>query len=624
MRVACWLSLLVLLALPQAARSGIPAGDHSGSHSTVAATGAQDLTPSAAANAVSEDEVSIPPIGFAGVLTYHNNNSRTGLNSQETILTPANVNSTQFGRKFTYNLDGDVHAQPLYMPNLTVGGVVHNVVFVATEHDSVYAFDADGKQSVPLWRVSCIVLQGTTCNATGATAGVSTVPCKDVATDPASCTSNNFEFGIVSTPVIDPTSQTLFVVAKTREDSTTKLSNCVTNPNPPPSFYCYYYQLHALSLATGIEKSGSPAVISFAGGTLLPRFGPLHAHNRSALLLSNGKVYVAFGSWGDVHPYHGWLFAYSASTFKRSTTPFNSTPVVMTQTCTNLPSTADAGGIWSVGAVAADSAGNLFVSVGQGVFDNAKNFGDSFLRLDPTSLSLVSHFTPFNQVALNCNDWDAGSGSPLLLPDAAGSTTHPHLMLVGTKEGEGVPTYHPQGRLYLIDRDSMGGYNTASDNIVQELKGFGTVFNTPAYWKGLVYLGASPTDMTAQSSTPVSLKAFRIGNGVMSSSPAFQTDSSNLYSYPGANPSISANGASNGIVWGLQRKPASVASVLHAYDATTLKELYNSNMVAADAIKNATKFTLPTIANGKVYVTAHYSAVSGAAPLGKLYFFGLR
>jgi len=210
------------------------------------------------------------------------------------------------------------------------------------------------------------------------------------------------------------------------------------------------------------------------------------------------------------------------------------------------------------------------------------------------------------------------------LPDAVGSITHPHLMLVGTKEGEGAPTYHPQGRLYLIDRDSMGGYNTASDNIVQELKNFGTVFNTPAYWKGFVYVGASPSDMSTQSPAPVSLKAFRISNGVLSSSPAFQTDSNNLYSYPGANPSISANGTSNGIVWTLQRKPASVASLLHAYDATNLKELYNSSMVATDAIKSVTTFTLPTIANGKVYLAAHYSTVSGAVPLGRLYIFGLR
>src|SRR5207302_2229084 len=298
------------------------------------------------------DGASAAATGFRGVLTYHNNNSRTGLNPHETILTPQNVNSFQFGKLFDYDLDGDVHAQPLYVANITIAGITHNVVFVATEHDSVYAFDADGNQSTPLWQVSCIVLHGNACSSTGPASAVNTVPCKDVATPGFNC-PNPFEVGIVSTPVIDTTSQTLYVVAKTREDSSIKSSsNCVANTNPPPAFYCYYFQLHALDLATGTEKAGSPAVISFAGSTSLPRFSPLHAHNRSALLLSQGKVYVSFGSWGDVHPYHGWLFAYSTSTFKRTATPFNSTQAVMTQACTNLPSTSDAGGIWSVWAIA--------------------------------------------------------------------------------------------------------------------------------------------------------------------------------------------------------------------------------------------------------------------------------
>lgn len=622
MRVSRCLPLVLLLPLSQPPHSANPTRNHNGSHNTVADDRTQDSTASPTVSPVPSYAAPAAVTGFPGVFTYHNNNLRTGLNAHETILTPANVNSSQFGKLFTYNLDGDVHAQLLYIANITIGGVAHNVVFVATEHDSVYAFDADGKQSTPLWQVSCIVLHGTACSSNLPAAGVSTVPCKDVAPPGFTC-PNPFEVGIVSTPVIDPTSQTLYVVAKTREDSATKLSNCVTNPNPPPAFYCYYLQLHALDLATGTEKPGSPAVIRFAGSTSLPSFDPLRENNRPALLLSQGKVYVAFGTPFDVHPYHGWLFAYRTSTFQRAATPFNSTPVVMSQTCSNFASATDAGGIWSVGAVAADSLGNLFVTTGQGVFDNAKNFGDTFLRLDPNSLLPVDHFTPFNQVDLNCEDWDVGSGSPLLLPDAAGSTTHPHLMIAGTKEGERNPAYHPQGRLYLIDRDSMGGYNPSSDNIVQELQDFGTVFNTPAYWNGFVYVGPSPSDMSAQSPAPVSLKAFSISKATLSSSPVFQTDSNNLYSYPGANPSVSANGATNGIVWTLQRKPPSQPSLLHAYNARSLQELYNSSMKAADAIKNVTNFTLPTIANGKVYLTAHYSTVSGTVPLGRLYIFGL-
>jgi hypothetical protein len=622
MRVSRCLPLVLLLPLSQPPHSGNPTTDHNGSHNTVADDRTQDSTASPTVSPVPSYTSPAAVTGFPGVLTYHNNNLRTGLNAHETTLTPANVNSSQFGKLFTYNLDGDVHAQVLYIANITIGGVAHNVVFVATEHDSVYAFDADGKQSTPLWQVSCMVLHGTACSSTGPTAAVSTVSCKDVAPPGFTC-PNPFEVGIVSTPVIDATSQTLYVVAKTREDSASKLSNCVTNPNPPPAFYCYYFQLHALNLATGTEKPGSPAVISFAGSTSLPRFNPLRENNRAALLLSGGKLYIAFGSRFDVHPYHGWLFAYRTSTFQRAATPFNSTPVAMSLTCSNLASATDAGGIWSVGAVAADSLGSLFVSTGQGVFDNAKNFGDTFLRLDPNSLLLVDHFTPFNQADLNCEDWDAGSGGPLLLPDAAGSTTHPHLMIAGTKEGEGNPAYHPLGRLYLIDRDTMGGYDTSSDNILQELQDFGTVFNTPAYWNGFVYVGPSPSDMLGQSPAPVSLKAFSISKATLSSSSVFQTDSNNLYSYPGANPSVSANGTTNGIVWTLQRKPPSQPSLLHAYNATSLKELYNSSMKAADAIKNVTVFTLPTVASGKVYLTAHYSVASGTVPLGTLYIFGL-
>ena len=315
MRVAGCLPLVLLLPLSQPARSGSPTRDHGGSRNIVATSLPQDFTASPTADPIPGDEGAALPIALTGVFTYHNNNSRTGLNSQETILTPANVNSTQFGKRFTYSLDGDVHAQPLYMANLTVAGVVRNVVFVATEHDSVYAFDADGKQSTPLWKVSCIVVHGTACSSTGATAGVSTVPCTDTAPSTFNCAANNFEVGIVSTPVIDPTSQTLYVVAKTREGSATNASNCLANPSPPPAFRCYSFQLHALDLATGAEKLGSPNVIAFAGNSALPRFIPVHENNRAALLLSLGKVYVAFGSRFDIesglreqrnHHHRGW------------------------------------------------------------------------------------------------------------------------------------------------------------------------------------------------------------------------------------------------------------------------------------------------------------------------------
>src|SRR6202022_2007195 len=204
MRVSRCLPLVLLLPLSQPPHSGNPTTDHNGSHNTIADDRTQDSTASPTVSPVPSYAAPAAVTGFPGVLTYHNDNLRSGLNAHETILTPANVNSSQFGKLFTYKLDGDVHAQVLYIANITIGGVAHNVVFVATEHDSIYAFDADGKQSTPLWQVSCIVLHGTACSSTGPTAGVSTVPCKDVAPPGFTC-PNPFEVGIVSTPVIDPT-----------------------------------------------------------------------------------------------------------------------------------------------------------------------------------------------------------------------------------------------------------------------------------------------------------------------------------------------------------------------------------------------------------------------------------
>lgn len=572
---------------------------------------------------------------FTGVLTYHNNNARTGLNAAETVLTLKNVNVHQFGKlRSPFLLDGDVHAQPLYVTGATVNGSVHNVVYVVTDHDSVYAFDADGKQPSStqpwLWKVTCIVPHGSPCKSGGPASNVSTVPCQDLVSFGLPCQIPN-ETGIIATPVIAPSSHTMYLVARTRETTSVNSgANCL--PVSSSEFHCYYFQMHALDITTGGEKTGSPVVIQYSGSLSLPSFDAIRQYNRSALLLANGNVYVAFGSRGDLHPYTGWIFAFTAASLTPATAmPFVSAPLAQSELCADNSTIDDAGGIWSVGALAADSTGQIYLATGQGVFDGSSNFSDSVLKLSGTTLTVADFFTPFNENTLACSDWDAGSGSSILLPAAAGNSTHPNLMMVGTKEGEGAPTNSVQGRLYLIDRDNMGKHSNFSDNIVQELIGSTSqpylMFNAPAYWNNMVYMGVAP-DTFSMSAAPVSLLAFGISNAMLSSKPLSQTAAEFIFS--GGNPSISANGISNGIVWALSRSHKdpvtniTTPGMLHAFNASNLSaELYNSSMNSTDALAgDVTSFTLPTIANGKVYVTVHYFPVSKAPAKGKLYLFG--
>ena len=576
--------------------------------------------------------VSFAHAQFTGVLTYHNNNARTGLNPYETALTLTNVNVHTFGvLQSPFLLDGDVHAQVLYVSNLTVAGVIRNVVFVATEHDSVYAFDASGKPfsgTQPwLWKVTCLVVHGAPCTSGAAASNVSTVPCADLA---SVCTS--FEVGITATPVITISSSTIYIVSKTRETVSANLgSNCVPISGTT-EFHCYYFTLHALNLTDGTEKPGSPVLIQYKGSSTLPGFNVLRQNNRSALLLAGGSVYVAFGSRGDIHPYSGWIFAYKASTLTPATpAPFVSTPAAETEPCPGLLAVTDGGGIWSVGALAADSSGKLFLGTGQGTFNGSTNFGDSFLKLSGLTLGILDFFTAFNENSLACNDWDAGSGSPILLPASAGSTSVPNLMLVGTKEGI-ESTNIVQGRLYLLNRNDMGKHGTQSDRVVQELIGSSTqpysLFNTPAYWNHRVYVGPAPGKFE-NTATPTSVLAFSISNATLSSKPTSRTAADFVYS--GANPSISSNGNSNGIVWVLSRmRVNSVTGIktpaaLHAFNATNLSsELYNSSMNSADALAgDVPTFTLPTIANGRVYTTVNFKMKSSPFPTAKLYLFGL-
>ncbi|HWY30909.1 MAG TPA: hypothetical protein VNX46_09155, partial [Candidatus Acidoferrum sp.] len=380
-----------------------------------------------------------PPPQLVAVPAYRNGASRWGLNTNETMLTLSNVNTNTFGKLFSYHLDGYAIAQPLILPNLTIPGKgTHNVVFAATEHDSVYAFDADGNSganATPLWQVSFI----------NPAAGIYTI---NAVADLASIAGGFVgpELGITGTPVIDPTTGTLYVVSITKE-----VVNNSTN---------FYNRLHALDVATGAEKFGGPVVIRGTvpgvgdgndGAGRVP-FTQLKHHQRSSLLLNNGQVFIPFSGHFDYPPYHGWVFAYNAYTLAQ-TGIFNANP------------NGSDGGFWQSGCgPAADSTGNIYLETGNGNWDSTNsNYGNSVLKLSTTNgLTLVDYFTPYNQLELNLADIDVGSAGEIIVPDSAGSVAHPHLLLAGSKAGT----------IYLLDRDNMGHFNpTADSQIVQSVSG---------------------------------------------------------------------------------------------------------------------------------------------------------
>ena len=517
-----------------------------GTHTVTATSGAQT------ANAT------VYVTNDTGTLTYHNDNMRTGQNLNETVLTPSNVNSSTFGKLSSYPLDGLTLASPLYVQNVNIPGQgYHNIVIVATEHDSVYAFDANGRSSSPLWHV----------NFTNPAAGVTTVPAAD--TGETGDIPN--EIGITGTPVIDPATGTIYLVAATKE-----VSGGTTS---------YVQRLHALDLTTGAEKFGGPVVIQASvpgtgngssGGTLT--FNSLHENQRTGGLLSNGIVYFGFSSHGDVEPFHGWVFGYNASTLQQ----------VMVYCATP---NGDDGGVWMDGdGIATDSTGSLYFISGDGLMDantGGSDYGDSFIKIS-TSGTVQDYFSPSVQSSLDSGNLDLGSGGVLLLPDQSGA--HPHEMVSAGKNGT----------VYLVDRDNMGHFNSSSDQIVQELVNIfpntmgqeGGNFSSPVYWNGSVYF--------APVAGPV--QAFRLTSGLLSTSPTSQT--SETYSGRGGTMQISANGSSNGILWTLQTNGSGVPGTLHAYDATNLsKELYNSNQAGTrDALDEWDKFSVPVVANGEVFV----------------------
>jgi hypothetical protein len=464
----------------------------------------------------------VPAGSVSSYVTWKNDNANTGRQMNETILTPLNVNSSTFGIKFTDTVDGYVYGQPLYMSNITINGATHNVVYVVTENDSVYAFDADTGSA--LWKQSLLM-------------GGTTVP-------QANVMSTIYPvIGITSTPVIDPSTNTIYVVAETLKSGS------------------YIFSLHALDLATGLDKFGGPVQITTFG------FQPKEQLQRSALKMANGKVYIAFASHGDHLPFHGWIFAYAAPT----------------QTGTwNVTATGNAGGLWAAGgAIAIDNNGDLFIASGNGDSNGTTNFGQSFVRLSP-NLSVLDYFTTYNAHAQSTLDIDLGAGGPLLVPDQSG--TFPHILI-----GSGKPP-----RIYVVNRDDMGHQGASSDSqIIQTIDNAigisGTTtdrnFMTPAYFNGTVYFVANGDVIKAFSLNP--------STGKLSAAPT--SKGSFVFPFPGGQPVVSSNGSSNGIVWVMDHASG---AALHAYNASNVaQQLYMSPSLGTGA-----KWAVPTVINGKVYV----------------------
>jgi hypothetical protein len=530
------------------------AGDDGSVFQVVVTNGSGSVTSSQAQLTVSATP---PSMGAAtDITTYKYNVSRTGLNSAETVLTLANVNSTQFGLLRHLVVDGKVDAQPLYLANLTVARAMHNVVYVATEHGSVWAFDAD--TGTKLWQVSLL--------ESGESPGNN------------GCSQITPEIGVTSTPVIDRTAGIIYAVAMSKDSS----SN-------------YHQRLHALDITTGAEMLGGPTDItaSYTGTGTPITFNPAQHAERAGLLLSGGTIYTTWTSHCDVAPYSGWVIAFSAATLARSAM------LNVAADSQNGPS------IWmSGGGPAADSSGNVYVITANGDFDttldangfpNHGDFGNSFLKIAPASsgLTVTDYFAQHDTVARSSQDTDLGSGGELLLPDMTDSTgTTRHLMV-----GAGKDT-----NIYLVDRDSMGKFNSSTNNIVQTLSGVlpGGVWSTPAYFNNTLYFG----DVSG------TLKAFAISAAKIATTPTSQSPTS--FVFPGTAASVSANGTANGIVWAHENTSP---GVLHAFDASNLShELYNSNQAAnaKDQFGAGNKYITPVVADGKVFVgTTNSVAVFG-------------
>jgi Chitobiase/beta-hexosaminidase C-terminal domain/Legume lectin domain len=497
------------------------------------------------------------------ILTQHYDNARTGQNTAETILTPANVNSTTFGKLFALGVDGYVYAQPLYVSGVVMpGGGTHNVLYVATEHDSLYAFDAD-TGGAPLWYVTFLVN------------GASTLSTSDV----GNTQDIHPEMGITGTPVIDDSTKTLYVVVNTKESG------------------ALIYRLHALDIATGAEKFGGPVELSGSvpgtapdgNGSSVP-FNVQWANQRPGLLLQAGYVFIGFASHGDNGPWHGWILGYNATTLQQ-TGIWNTSP------------NGKGNGIWAAGSgIAVDSEGNAYVSTGNGDDtvtipapppSKTIDYGDSIVRVslangNPTP---TDYFTPYNQASLDSSDADLGSGGVLIPPDQGGP--YAHILIEAGKSGE----------IYVVNRDQMTSDGShycngcSSDpEIIQSVGGIGGLWSMPTYWNGNVYTWGNGDH----------LKAFTLSAGRLSTSPTSQSGESS--GFPGSTAAVSSSGTTNGIVWAVESDAYTTngPAILRAYNAENVsKLLYGSNLTSGrDQLGPAVKFVVPVVTNGKVYVGA--------------------
>lgn len=513
------------------------------------------------------------------VTTYHNDNARTGQNTQETILTPANVNATQFGKLFSVPVDGVVYAQPLYLAGVTIGGGTHNVLYVVTEHDSVYAIDADA--GTVYAQVSLIPSGGTTVNSD------TDLGCGDLVP----------EVGITGTPVIDPSSGTLYVVAASKVNG------------------AFYQYLHALDVVTLAEKFNGPTSIQAkvagtgydsSGGFVT--FNTLQENQRTALLLENGHVIIGWSSHCDGDPWHGWLMSYGAATLAQEAV-FNASP------------NSSRNGIWMSGSgAAADASGNIYFATGNGNWNGTTDYGDSIVKLGPPSngsFPVVDYFTPYNQGTLASEDNDLAAGGLVLLPAL------PSGQQLLAQQGK-------QGTIYLLNANHLGNYclnltppcTNSDTNAVQEIVGASPgIWGAPAYWNGNLYWTGSNDHIKAYSFNAN-------GSGLISATPT--SESSQVFGFSSPTPVISSNGNTNAILWALDGSAddstcdggGSACLGLFAYDATNLsKLLYTSSQAAGnrDSPGVAVKFEKPIVANGKVYVgtqssVSAFGLLSGAPP----------
>jgi hypothetical protein len=583
----------------------------SGLYTPPATAGNHTVTATSVALSTSSASASVAVTDLAGVFTYHNDLSRDGTNTQEYGLTSSTVTTSTFGKLFSCRVDGAVYTQPLWVPGVNINGTVHNVIYVATQHDSVFAFDADANPCMILWQVNLLD------TLHGGTPGETPVVWNDVGNVGFGCFGDIYpEVGVTGTPVIDPTNGTIYLVSASEIPGT----GSGTCSLPPGS---YFHRLHALDITNGSEKFNAPETIAASvpgtgDGSGMVNFSSQLHHNRSGLALSGSVVYVPFAAHEDQTPYHGWLLGYNALNVSIQHAVFNTTP------------NGGLGGIWAGGgAPAVDATGDLYVTTGNGIFDAnsttvpLNDYGDSILRLSPlggitsngVNLSLVGWFTPWDQLAISGADADVGSGAVLLLPDQTTGPTH-----LLAQIGKGDPNPPNQAIVFLIDRDNMGQFNSGNNNqIVQSFPATCCgLWGAPAFWQnGLYFAGAYDG---------LKVFAFDPSTGLFNTTATSQ--SGNVFNFPDATPSISSQGASNGIVWAIDAGLYGYASpnaaggincyvspvpavctgpsILHAYSATNLAtEYWNSSQAAGnrDQAGNAVKFVPPTIANGKVYVS---------------------